>query len=299
MAKEKRSILPKILALIIVFTMVFSAVAMSLGTKHSLTKRKLTEEDIKIAAEIANMTGADIEEIKKLREYGQDFNTILETFKGDEQAESLLYTNKNYLAMGFNQEEISEVKLLINRAVYQLEELTSDMQNSIIPEPNPVVDIFNKEEDLTPFKELLTIFKIDDAIELTLKLKQDFNNIEEALNEYLYSLQLNVDLKLYFKDKEKYQEQKSEKQLLFVGKERITLALIEEKLLKKLQEQNDKQFSNATEKQNIISDKQTENNAPEVPLVTVPTPNSVKPVNPKDELNKEISTINPMNEKGR
>lgn len=62
--------------------------------------------------------------------------------------------------------------------------------------------------------------------------------MEDAFNEYLFSLQSDLDIEGYFMDREKYTEEKNEKMSTINSDEFITTRNIEEKALEKLQNMN-------------------------------------------------------------
>ena len=112
--------------------------------------------------------------------------------------------------------------------------------------------------------------------------------MKSALEEYLISIQLELDLNEYIKDKKEYQRLKSEKEILY-QKELITVEKIEQEALELLTNMNNQEEEK--ESKNIDSFNNNEVEIPTIdPKVTI---DNEKPINPLDELNKEIESIKP------
>lgn len=297
----------KLIAVIVAITFLVTAVPMIIGGIKANQVKAASNSDNSTAGEISNMTGVKVEEILKLRNEGMSWNEILDTLKNNsssniisekDKRNKLLAQNefgeeyiKKLKKEGFTDSEISEVKLLVDRLVFQLQELTSDLRKTVSV---PKAEISEKTEDTTQtYSELLGKIDIKVASYLMLKLKKDFFGIKKVLDEYIYSLQLGINLEEYLIDKKTYQKQKDEKSAGFDQKKIITLQKLDEKVLEKIQEENkqniNKEVSDTGKLK--ISDKSEEKNVlPEIPN---PKVENIKPKNPADEILDEIKSINP------
>jgi hypothetical protein len=143
---------------------------------------------------------------------------------------------------GFKIKEIMEAKLLVERVMFQLHEITTENEKQAVS-PKIEVEVpgsnTNRPEDDTSFyAELAGKMDIKTAVTLMLKLRNDFGSLEKVLDEYLFSLQAGINLEDYLTDKRAYQKQRNEKSLAIDREKVITMAKIEEKMLKKAQESN-------------------------------------------------------------
>ena len=322
----------------------------SFGEKSTITMDNASSEDKRIASEISNQTGVSIEEVFLLKSKGRSWNQVLSSLKNKSNLSSNSEKNdrdkfllnsgldEDFIAKlkkeGFSEENITEVKMLEERVVFQLKEITSGSQanqvmqgSQIISTPQvnksnqasiqePKVNINastsnncnNKNDsdnnnsghnDISAYEGLSKKIDIKNAMYFMLKLKADFGSYEKAFDEYLYSLQADLDLNDYIKDKKAYLKSKEEKKLLLDEQKVITLEKIEEKAIEKIQKDNKNIESEMSTQKNdksvntAASDSVTQDKSS---LPDVPNPNSenVKPKNPTDEIMNEINEINPI-----
>jgi hypothetical protein len=155
------------------------------------------------------------------------------------------------------------------------------------------------KEDISAYKKLLEKIDVKNAIYFMLKLNTDFGGYEKAFDEYLYSLQAELDLNDYIKDKQAYLKSKEEKRPLLEEQSIITLEKIEQKAIECIQkENNDNERTEAVQQKDSIAE--TDNNSSvsqeKSPLPDVPKPKApdVKPKNPTEDIMKEIREINPI-----
>jgi len=309
------------------------------GFGDKSTMDNASSEDKRIASEISNETGVSIEEVFLLKSNGRSWNEVLSVLKNKSNLganseknnrDDLLLNSgldEEFIAKlkkeGFSEENITEVKMLEERVAFQLQEIISGNQaNQVTQEiqitqatqankynksnqvniEEPKVDISdsNKEiNDISAYEELYKKIDIKNAVYFMLKLKEDFGSYEEVFDEYLYSLQADLDLNDYIKDKEAYTKSKDEKKLLLDEQKVITLEKIEEKSIEKIQkdnknienevlaQQNDKTINTAASD----SGAKDKNSLPDVPK---PANEGIKPKNPTDEIMNEIKEINPI-----
>lgn len=257
-----------------------------------------------IAAEISNMTGADIKDIIRIRNEGNTWNQVLEILKvsdiqdGKAARESSLVENgldierlDLLLKEGFTQQDILEARMIVERVVFQLTEIMSENLNTI--KKPEAVDLTDASEER--YSQLLEKIDISDSVYFMLKLKGILGSIEKALDEYLCSLQLGLNIEEYITNSSKYIEKKKEKSREFGFDSIITISNIEEKMLSKIQIQSklDEEINQATTSQ-ISSELDDNKSELSVPEPNLPKTEDVKPENPADEIWNEIRNINPL-----
>ena len=334
----------KIVALILALVLITTTIPLTiLGIDNlkpdTITVDNASSEDKRIASEISNETGVSIEEVFELKAYGRSWNEVLtflrnkstlgESSNKNKRDDLLLNAGldeeymKKLKKEGFTEGEISEAKLIEERVIFQLEEITSKTEaNQLnspgtagLPNPSgPSVNATNQPNqadagklafdvgntgsnaDIATYQKLYEKIDIKNAIYFMLKLKADFGSCEKAFDEYLFSLQADIDLNDYIKDKEAYLKSRDEKKLLLDDRNVITLEKIEAKSIEKIQTED--RDSDLISDQNQAADKSLSEAAPKEtsPLPDVPKPNSVdvKPKNPTDEIMNEINGINPI-----
>lgn len=272
----------------------FSSGNLSFGTpKSNADTGAANSEDRRVASEISNATGAGIETILKLRNEGKLWNQVLEELKSKGYTDgssndalsdflSRLGTEKDFVLNlkqeGFSDIEIEQGILLADRITFQLQQISLHL-------------------NISEYKDLLTAFNRENCIFLILKLYKEFESMEKALDEYLYSLQAGIDLMVYLTDKQEYLKLKREKETGLIKDSIITVAAIEEKMLESISNQNKSNMeSNQSTENNVpVSDKfpdtEAENVLPDIPAPKADIP---KADNPLDSIMDELEIINPM-----
>src|SRR3989339_428984 len=263
------------------------------------TKKEVTMDDKKTANDISNMTGAKTEDILKLKASGKSWNDILNELKqpnnGDKEKQTNDINSQDYMKKlteeGFQEEEIRTTKMLVERVVFGLKEITSNKEQ-ITPTSILENSDSNQKDDSSKYHELINKINSEKAIYLSLKGKKDFKNVETALNEYLYSLQIDIDFESYFIDKTEYLKQKQEKSITLNIEEVITIEKIESKMLENIQTQNEK---NKTKTDNNLINQNNNNKEKDEDLPKVPDINDIKPKDPLADVMKEINEIKNKN----
>lgn len=288
-----------ILVALVILTETIAFTVNSYAKNDTNAVYELTDEDKTTVSEISNMTGVKADKIIKLRKEGKSWNEILEHIKNNPgyRVEGDGITRKNILAKngleedtfkklkgeGYTGEQISEAKSLMERAVFQLDEI-SNMQK-MTPK---VTD--TGANDITAYTALAGKINPNEAVYLILKLHDELKSLQSALDEYLCSLQLDIDLKLYFSDKEEYKKQKQQKMAELAGREIITTAGIEEKMLDMLMNMNAKDEGIPEINTDILSSPGTVIES-SLPDITAPDTQDIKPQNPADAIMQEINGI--------
>lgn len=308
--KKKKKI--KILSILIIAAIFVLLLAVKAGginpIKKPSTENQLSQDDNKIADDISNMTGVKREEIVKLKNSGKKWTEILELLRNnstwDKQVnidarENLLlesgvdpdFINK-LRDTGFSNSKIIEAKSLVERLIFQLNEIF-DKKNEVTYEVEN--NISQNEQDLQAYKELTEKIDIKIAIYLILKLEEDFGSMEKVLDEYLLSLQLGIDLNTYLIDKKTYETEKNEKNSKSEPQKIITLEKIEAKVLDEIQSRNKKfdNLGNVPSEVNLPDNNITNNTLPNDDLNESPLPEvgDPKPLNPQDDVLNEINVL--------
>lgn len=292
---------PRYFAILVALVMLAETIAFTLtgyAKNDTSSAYELTNEDKTTVSEISNMTGVKAEEIIKLRKEGKSWNQILELIKsnpgykveGDDtkRNDTLAKTNmgedtfNKLKEEGFTEEEIVEAKSLVERVIFQLDEI-SNMQVLTPSLPEAGVN--------TSYTSLAGKINLNEAVYLLLKLRDELGSMQAVLDEYLYSLQLGIDLNQYMTDKEEYEKQKQQKAAELASQEIITASGIEEKMLDLLQSMNKKDEPVPEIKAGTTSLPDTAKESP-TPDVPVPSARDVKPQNPAEAILEEINNIN-------
>lgn len=313
-----------ILAAVILITSV-PLVFHGFGRQAANAVNSASQEDRRIATEISNETGFSIEEVFNYKIAGRSWNQVLDILRttshiadagGKSDKNSVLLSNgldDDFISKlkkeGFSQQQIIDVKMLAERVTLQLQDIAAyNARSQAKPVEAPgagqadqKVLEEDKEDSSKAYSELSKKIDFKDAIYFMLKLKSDFGSYEGAFDEYLCSLQLELDIEEYIKDRKAYLDKKEDKSLMSNGKKIITLQKIEEKNIEILQRDNMKAQSEifpsldkragGQAAQIAQTAEDSPNPLPETPQVEA---GAVKPKNPTDEVMDEINKINPV-----
>ena len=217
----------KLLIIIIIFALLLPTIIVTSSVLPKTSVKAANEMDKdnkKIAEDISNMTGVNIEEVVKLKNNSITWNEVLNKLKNQKTNEQSNKDARNILlaqngleddfikklnAEGFKNEEITGVKMLVERVLFELEEIseTSTDIEKKLPAPEVESSIKN-EDDISAYSELSSKIDTKTAIYLLLKLNKDFGTNEKTFDEYLLSLQIDVDLGTYIIDKDSYEKKK-------------------------------------------------------------------------------------------
>lgn len=314
-----------ILAAVVLLTSV-PLVFHGFGRQAANAVNSASQEDRRIATEISNETGFSVEEVFNYKLAGRSWSQVLDILRttshiadagGKSDKNSVLLSNgldDDFISKlkkeGFSQQQIIDAKMLAERVTLQLQDIDSNnarSQAKPVEAPGAAGQADQKvlEEDnkdnIEAYAQLSKKIDFRNAIYFMLKLKSDFGSYEGAFDEYLCSLQLELDIEEYIKDRKTYLDKKEDKSLMSDGKKIITLQKIEEKNIEILQRDNMKAQSEifpsldkraggqAAQIAQTAEDRP--NPLPEAPRVEA---GAVKPKNPTDEVMDEINKINPV-----
>lgn len=270
--------------------------------------------DEQVACDISNITGVKTEILLSERNKGKAWNEILEDLrqgayeKGADsgQRENALSQSgigeselDKLKSEGFDDDEIQQARLLVERVAFQLREITAG-DTGIDTSPGVNSSVESGNEGMEKYREITSEFDLSVCLNLILKLQEDFGSMEQALDEYLFCLQAGLDLTLYIADKEEYLKLREEKNALINSNEIITTVKIEEKMLESLRKRNEAGADSGTGTTAALPGADS-GEAMEIQGADVPAPDAditglknIIPENPADALRNEIDILDPM-----
>lgn len=300
---------PKYFAMLVALVMMAETIAFTVtgyAKNNTDAVYEFNNEDMTTVSEISNMTGVKSEEIIKLRKEGRSWNEILELLKNNPgyKAEGDNIKRKDTLTKngmeedtlkklkeeGCTEEQIIEAKTIVERVIFQLDEIVN-MQVMIPSTPEAGESIDTDKDDTADYTALAGKIDLNEAVYLILKLQEEFGSIQSAFDEYLCSLQLGIDFRIYLTDKEEYRRMKQQKTAELASQELITLAGIEEKMLDMLQGMNKKDEETPEMKNDGLSLPWADVESP-LPDIQAPAVQDIKPQNPAEAIMQEINSIN-------
>lgn len=308
----------KIMAVFLTIIMLVSILAFAVEGFNLTPIRANTQvtaidsDNKRIAGDISNITGVDIEEVLAIKNSGKSWNEVLDKLKsGNYQKGSSISQRENLLTQtgivesdlrmlkeeGFNDDELQQAKLLVERMIFQLQEITAN-ENSAVDVTGPGKTVNNEIEDLQKFRDIAARIDIRECLYLVLKLQNEFGSLEKALDEYLFSLQAEIDLALCVADREEYFKQREEKNKEMDLQSIITASKIEDKMLDLLgQKKNINSIgtngTNAEVSQGVMQDDASKDISI-LPDIPIPETGGIKPENPADRIRNEINVLDPM-----
>lgn len=298
---------PRYFAIVIALVIIMETIVFTLTSyarNDANPTYEINNDDKMTASEISNMTGVTADEIIKHRKEGKTWNQILELIKnnpgyrddGSRREEALAQSDMDEAALkklkedGFTEEEIVEAKSLVERAIFQLGEIINMKAMTPFAPDTGINTPDNKEEDTTIYYELTNEINLSEAVHVILNLRDYMGTIQAAFDEYLYSLQLGIDISQYLARMEEYKKEKQQKLAEKGLQHIIASADIEEKMLEVLQSMNKKTEGAPETKTGAPSLPDTAKESL-LPEVQTPSVQSIKPQNPAEELILEIDKI--------
>ena len=292
--KKMKSIVAFCLAFVVLIT---GVVAFSeLTTKTGAKDKKfvsIDSNDREVINQIANTTGAKVEHITKLRQQGKDWNEILELVKTGNYDGEIDTADYKSLLEQEDKQEVADVRTIVERVLFALKEIYSKKQvvQKAGPEIEDVSADKDAEEDIEEYYKLFELFENDKLIYLCMKLKAEYDTYENVIDEYLYCLQIEIDLADLLRNKDGFEKQMQEKGVLKNRIEAITINKIEFKMLEVVKNSSDTEVSREEEKKDadstIVDPTQTTDHDPVKAII---------PKKPQEEVLEEIEKIK---EKGR
>jgi hypothetical protein len=299
-----------IIALALVLALAIQTVVFAFGNGKDrpadIAADTAESEDMGIAADISNLTGATTGEVMQLKQSGLDWNEVLDRLKaGNGGSAEQRETRSGLLAesgmedivaklraSGFGDGQIQEAKMLAERVGFQLEEIASG--TGAAQPAVPVPGESDKDAALDTIRQVAERYEPGSALYYMLELQEELGSQEAVLNEYLLALQIGIDLEDYVRDREAYEQAKEEKLALLKPSDRVTVSSVEEAMLERYRQSPDWTGDTASEPGAMGAAKPdgTKADSP-LPDAPVPEVRDVHPVNPGEQLRQELEALNP------
>ena len=225
-----------ILAVVVLLSTVGTIVGMSIYDRaiaeNKVGQYQTTDADRKMAEDISDVTGVGVYQLLEMKNSGKSWNEVLQAVQEGVTGETDLTDEQlSELVKNFAPEEIDQATALVERVLFNIREINAKGDMSV-PEVNAIANpLEDEKKDEYDFKAIEAKFMKNIAIYLALRLKEDFGSYEGALDEYLYSIQVEVSLTLYLKDKDEYDRQIIQKSGVLMRNKAITIMVIEQAML--------------------------------------------------------------------
>ncbi|TYQ16447.1 UNVERIFIED_CONTAM: hypothetical protein Cloal_2988 [Acetivibrio alkalicellulosi] len=191
----------------------------------------------------------------------------------------------------FSEKDIESANIYVKRIIFQLNEI--DTFRNLGAHSDISDDFFSySSDDVSRYSQILAKIDENKAVYYLIKLKDHFSTQDEIFNEYLVSLQLDIDFDMYINDKDLYHDQKVQKLSEITESSLITINHIEQKAFENLQRLNesnktihhigDQNVNNTHRNMDLNSPQQ-----PNLPHIDIP-----KPIDPNEELRNKFPSIN-------
>lgn len=254
--------------------------AVSYPTTHDTIQSAFnsdSEADRQTAQQIADMTGASVYQLLEMKASMGSWNHVLSSIeKNGMDYQDLTDDELEAMTNKFPEEELKQVSELIARVVFQLQEINARVETASQPEtlPSPGISggTVNTEHD---FEKLEGQFLRNRAIWLVLEMQQQYGSFEKALDEYLYSLQVEVEFELALTDFEEYEKQIVQKGSQLLRENAITVLVIEQRMLELLSKDQARQ----EEAMDTLSPESDDVKMPENPKIEKAEPEAQNPKN--------------------
>lgn len=308
MAKPGYRYLSAFLGLLLVSQIVLYAVGNLWREDNSNASAAASEEDLRIAAELSNASGATAEDILRLKQAGIPWNEVMEQLRNrngidlqeakSDRSHRLLFGGgntedefQNWIDEGYSEDEVAEAKLLAERVHSQLQQL-GQISEQAVSIPSALTED-RQDAKQEQYSSLLQQIQLAEAVTYMLELQDELGGYEAALNEYLLALQIGVDLSLFTEDRTRYEELKEQKIVELAGEEIVTIQSIEQDLLKRIQKSSqsgDDGVAVASAGSPLAESRERDTLLPDIPE---PKAADVLPRNPADAVLLEIQAMDP------
>ncbi|MCE3199832.1 hypothetical protein [Paenibacillus sonchi] len=302
----------KYISIAIVVALLAEAAIVTFPKRNQDTAVEMSSEqqDEQTAADLSNLTGVAVNQIMEMKNSGSSWREITETLKNlppaNNKEDKINRSNLLHEAglgeevlnelrqKGFQDDEIMEAKLLTERIIQQLKEV---IDSTVTTVESPAALAGNTQlaeaELQSAFVKINDLFNEVQSVKLILTLQQDFGSMEAVMNEYLLSLQIELNLEDYITDKKSYQEKKEQRTITLKENEIVTMEILEKAMLDQLQqgkEEGDIEARGGDIEAATPSDEKKDSPLPDI---HPPTVQDVIPQNPGKALRQEIQAINP------
>jgi hypothetical protein len=226
----------------------------------------LSGEEMQIAGDISNTTGVDVEKILLMKKQGKTWNEILEKLKNsrsagnkgskDERSTLLAQSGSEDKELeklkkeGFTVEEITDAKLYAERIGFDLNEIQSALQTQTQLSSDKAGSVKtdaaqDAEEEDALYIKLAEKFDTKFVLGFLLRLEKNFGSAEKVMDEYLFTLQTDLDLQEYLTDNSGYLKKRDEQSAGLDQQKVITVQKLEQKMLESIQRVNQLNFKDA------------------------------------------------------
>lgn len=295
-----------ILAITIVVSITLITGNFSLGAPRSPMDVQ-SSDDKRIASEISNAAGVDIETVLSIRNSGKSWNEVIDELErrglkggNDSRLRNDILTQlgatggyaEELKRAGFTDDEIQQAYMLVDRVLFQLRHIAANSAGN--PEPSVIIPDDPQTEDLSAYKDLANHFDSETCVYLTVRLYRKLGSMEAVIDEYLFALQTGLDLMLYLIEREEYLSQKQDKASeIYIG-EIITVTAIDEKMLETLSRENEAIAGNSKDASPMSGGNGVNPANIITPQIPMPEIIDVSPKNPQDQVLDELKVIDPM-----
>uniref|UniRef100_UPI0013E35BA6 hypothetical protein n=1 Tax=Paenibacillus kobensis TaxID=59841 RepID=UPI0013E35BA6 len=270
------------------------------------TEASSADQDLDIAADISNLTGASTKEVSELRATGLSWNEVLGRLKGqdggtkaqrEERSTLLTETGMEEIVvklrdMGYEEEKLQAAKMLAERVEFQLDEIVRGIGTIQPAVPVPGADHKDNAQQ-EAVQHIGERYEAGLALYYMMLLQEELGSSEAVLDEYLLALQLDLDLADRIRDRKTYDEAKEKAIGLLAPGDIVTVSRLEEMMLDKLRPVDASTDATAptdtgaagVEVGQQAGQPQQDSLLPEVP--------DVKPVNPGERVRAELDALNP------
>ncbi|GEM_PF-3080661 len=296
MKKFNERVLRRILALILVGVFVVP-IFMNRTVVEENTDGYIsnTNDEQLLVQQMGNMTGASEEEIIKLKEAGFSWLEVLEKLKVDRS--SMSFSNKveeedvyekKLISKGYDPETIGEIKMTISNFRMQLDEIVKMKYENILLDiegdnahENSGAKELIEQEKLEQCKKISNEFDEDFLLYLILELSGKYQEETMIINEYLYALQMDIDISMALDDYDAYQEKKKNQMhsSALLDMQDINIIAIQ-------------YINNKNEQMREVLNIKTEDNSNESEI-NVQSFNNPKVIDPAEKIKQEIEQLNP------
>lgn len=128
-----------------------------------------------------------------------------------------------------NKERIKKAKFHIERIIFQLNTIIS--RQTMLSNSNENIENNIEQQNISIYRNISNKIDIKKVMRFMIVLEKEFGSMEKVFNEYLYSLQIGIDLEMYLIDKKAYKKKKATESIEIDTQSIITVEKIEAKLL--------------------------------------------------------------------
>ncbi len=219
---KKKSVY-RIIALVLVGVFVVP-IFMNQAVMREIDDSEMTNagEEQLLTEQIGNMTGASTKEIEELRRQGYGWTEVLEKLQDQRDGMNLddgvtedgAY-EKILIAQGVELSAIQDAKMAIANVSMLIDEILQSEDGGAVVEANivkagPDTGIAqNEEEKLEECRRIANRLDEDYLLYLIFQLQDVLPDMNSVINEYLYALQVDIDIALAIEDYDAYLEEKA------------------------------------------------------------------------------------------